>query len=145
MKNKKTKIIGYIEKMNFLDGAICAVDAKVDTGADTCSVHCKKAVIREIDGEEYLVFTLLDSKHPCYSGEQIITRNFKEKKIRSAVGDYEYRFQVKLRIKFYGKEYNTYFNLSNRSRMKYKVLIGRKFLNKKFTVDVSQNYLSTSK
>ncbi len=145
MNKKEPKVIGIIEKMDFVDAEIEGIDAKVDTGADTCSVHCPKAIIKEIDGVEHLVFTLLDKKNPQYSGKKIITKEFKEKKIRSAIGDFEYRYQVKLKIRFYGKIYNTYFNLSNRSRMKYKVLIGRKFIKKKFLVDVNQNYLSTPK
>jgi hypothetical protein len=67
---------------------------------------------------------------------------FTEKKVKSSFGDYEFRYQVKLRMTIFGKNYLTRFNLSNRKNMKYPVLLGRKFLNNRFIVDVSKQDLS---
>ncbi len=141
-KKKQLKTIGYIETIDFIDGDLQDVECKVDTGADNCAVHCPRAVIRVIDGEDYLCFKLLDKRRKQYSGVEIKTKDFKEKKVKSAIGDFEYRYQVKLRVHFYGKEYLASFNLSNRGHMKYPVLLGRRFLNNKFLVDVHQKHLS---
>ncbi len=145
VRKKRLKTIGYIETIDFIDGEVHGVDCKIDTGADNCAVHCHRPVIKVLDGEDYLCFKLLDKKSKHYSGVEIRTKDFKEKKVKSAIGDFEYRYQVKLRILFYGKEYTTRFNLSSRGHMTYPVLLGRKFLNNKFLVDVHQKYLSTPK
>ncbi len=143
-QKKKLKTIGYIETIDFIDGDVHDIECKVDTGADNCAVHCARVVIKIIDGEEYLCFKLLDKKNKHYSGVEIRSKEFKEKKVKSAIGDFEYRYQVKLKVKFYDKIYTVPFNLSNRSHMKYPVLIGRRFLNNKFLVDVHQKHLSNS-
>ncbi len=141
-KTKKLKTIGYIEVIDFIDGEVSGLECKVDTGADTCAVHVDRTVIRVIDGVDHLCFKLLDKKHPAYSGVEVRTPQFKEKKVKSAIGDYEYRYQVQLKVRFYGKLYLVTFNLSSRHHMKYPVLIGRRFLNNKFLVDVHQKHLS---
>jgi hypothetical protein len=48
-------------------------------------------------------------------------------------------------ILFFGKKYKTIVSLTNRSDMKYPMLIGRKFLTDRFLVDVSQEYLTKAK
>ncbi len=144
-KRRNLKTIGHVEYIDFIDGDVADLPCKIDTGADTCAVHCDRSVIRIIDGVEHLCFKLLDKKHPAYSGVEIRTPHFKEKKVKSAIGDYEYRYQVKLSIRFYGKKYLASFNLSNRDHMKYSVLLGRKFLNNKFLVDVHQKNLTKLK
>lgn len=144
-KKKELKTLGYIEEIDFLDGEVYGLECKIDTGADSSAVHCERAVIKVKDGVDHLCFKLLDKKNPKFSGVEICTKDFKAKKVKSSIGDFEYRFQVKLRVHFYGKEYMASFNLSNRSHMKYPVLIGRRFLNNRFIVDVHQKYLSTKK
>ena len=45
----------------------------------------------------------------------------------------------------FGKKYKTVISLTDRSDMKYPMLIGRKFLSERFLVDVSQEYLTKAK
>ena len=57
--------------------------------------------------------------------------------VRSSNGIETPRYQVQLKLKLKGEEYKTRFNLSDRSKMRYAVLLGRKFIAKRFLVDVS--------
>lgn len=117
---------------------------KIDTGADTSAIHCERIRIKEINGKDHLVFKLLDRKHPLYTGKDIVTDEFKEKKVKSSFGDYEFRYQVKLLTIIFGKSYRVTFNLSNRKNMRYPVLLGRRFLKNRFIVDVSKKDLSAN-
>lgn len=135
-------LIGITDRIDIPEAEIFALPCKIDTGADSSAIHCERLKIKEIKGQEYLSFRLLDKKHPLYNGKEFITANFKEKKIKSSFGDYEFRYQVKLRISLFGQSFNAVFNLSNRKEMKYPVLLGRRFLKNRFLVDVSMHDLS---
>lgn len=140
-KRRTPKIIGLHEQIDIPLADIQNLPCKIDTGAQTSSIHCEKVKIKEIDGVEHLCYKLLDKRHPLYSNKEISTTVFKEKKVRSSFGDYEFRYQVTLPIVLGGKKYKSKFTLSNRKRMQFPVLLGTQFLRRKFIVDVSQKNL----
>ena len=61
---------------------------------------------------------------------------------KSSNGQTELRVFVKTKIIFFNKEHEIELSLTNRSEMKYPILVGRKFLKNKFLVDVSKKHLS---
>ena len=132
------KVIGRIEKISFLNWDIENLPVKIDTGAYTSSIHCKH--IFEENG--VLKFKLLCPKTEKYNNKLITTSKYKTKKIRSSNGKTEKRYIIDTTAIFFGKKYKIKLSLSDRGKMVYPVLIGRRFLNKKFIVDVSQNNIS---
>lgn len=141
-RKKALRTIGIFDEIDLPEAGIYGLPCKIDTGADTSSIHCDLIRIKVVKGEEFLSFRLLDKGHPQYHGKQILTQSFKEKKVKNSFGDYEYRYQVKLPMMLFGELFNVFFNLSDRSRMKYPVLLGRRFLKNRFLVDVSKKNLS---
>lgn len=142
MLNKKLKIIGRKDKADFPDLGLENIDIKIDTGAYTSSIHAHKIEAFEKNGKPYIQFYLLDPKHPEYKNKGIEAQVIKEKKVKSSTGKAEKRYIIKSKIIIFNKSYITEFSLTNRSKMKHPVLIGRKLLNKKFLVDTSQKDLS---
>lgn len=132
------KIIGRTEEATFSTWGIESLQIKIDTGAYTSSIHCKH--IQEKDG--ILEFKLLCPKTEKYNNKLIRAKNYKTKKIRSSNGKKQIRYIVKTTMLFCGKKYRAEFSLANRSKMSFPVLIGRKFLNKKFLVDVSKKNIA---
>ncbi len=135
------KIIGKIEKISILDLELFDLDAKVDTGADSNALHCDEI---EIDDQDFVHFKLLDKIHPAYHGRKIILPLYKIKRVRSSNGKLQLRPSIKVAVTFFGKKYQTAITLTDRSDMKYPMLLGKNFLNKRFLVDVSQEYLANS-
>lgn len=133
------KIIGSKEKISILDLDLHDLDAKVDTGADSNALHCDDIYV---DEENYVHFTLLDEVHSSYNGKRVKMPLYKVKKVRSSSGELQIRPSIKVNIYFFGKKYKSIISLTNRADMKYPMLIGRKFLNRRFLVDVSNEYLS---
>lgn len=133
------KIVGRREKISLLDLDLYDLDAKVDTGADSNALHCDDI---NLDEEGYVSFVLLDEVHESYHGKRIRMPLYKVKKVKSSNGEVQLRPSIKVKAAFYGKKYITVISLTNRKDMKYPMLIGRRFLNKRFLVDVSQEYLS---
>merc|ERR1711879_668266 len=70
------------------------------------------------------------------------TREFFQKKVRSSNGHLQLRYVIRTHIILFGKPYKAEFSLSDRSQMKNPILIGRKLLQDRFIVDVSQKNLS---
>jgi hypothetical protein len=135
MEPKKAKInlIGRREFVNFPLFNINQVEAKIDTGAYTCAIHCKEIKTMSVDGKIVLCFKLLDDvTHRC--------EVFTKKKIKNSFGEMEERFIIKTVIGIGRKKVNTTVSLSNRGNMRYPVLIGRRLLKGKFIVDVNLIY-----
>lgn len=141
-KIKNLLTIGRIDAVDLPELDLTNIECKIDTGADTSSIHCHRVQIKEKDGVEYLNFKLLDPKHPDYQKKDFKITKFKERKIRSSNGQTEFRFVIKTNVIIFGKEFETEFTLTNRGKMKYPILLGRKLLNKNFVVDVSKVNLS---
>jgi hypothetical protein len=136
------KIIGKREIVSILDLELFDLDVKIDTGADSNSLHCDDIYI---DDENFVHFTLLDKVHPAYHTKKIKMPLYKMKKVKSSNGTIQIRASIKVDILFFNKKYTTVISLTNRSDMKYPMLIGRKFLANRFLVDVSQEYLTKAK
>lgn len=132
------KIIGKKELISIIDLELYELDAKVDTGADSNALHCDDIEIKN----NFVYFTLLDEIHPSYHGKRMKMPLFKLKKVRSSNGQLQIRPSIKVSVEFMNKRYKSVITLTNRADMKLPMLIGRKFLNKKFLVDVSKEFLS---
>lgn len=141
-KRQQPIVIGSTDHIDLPGFGIFDLPCKIDTGAQTSSIHCERFRIVEKDGVEYLTFKLLDKRFKDMERKTFRFRDFKEKKIRSSFGDIEFRYAVKSTIILFGAEYKITFTLSNRGSMQYPVLIGKRFLKHKFLVDVSQHNLS---
>lgn len=133
------KIIGRKEIISILDLDLHDLDAKVDTGADSNALHCDDIYV---DDEKFVHFKLLDKVHPSYHGKKMKMPLFELRKIKSSNGQIQNRPSIKVTVDFFGKKYKTVISLTNRTDMKYPMLIGRKFISGKFLVDVSQEYIA---
>lgn len=125
------RIIGRTDKADFPKLGFQDIDVKIDTGAYTSSIHCHH--IEERDNK--LVCTFFDKKHPHYNGKELIFEEYDIAAVRSSNGEIQYRYEVQTLIKIYGKVYKISLTLTSREDMRFPVLLGRKFLTKKFIVD----------
>lgn len=143
MQKKSIKpIIGRIEKIDFPEFSIYNLDAKVDTGAYTSSLHCHHIESFDKDGQQWVRFKVLDPEHPEYEEISYNCPIHSIRTVKSSNGQIEKRFTIKRQAKFFDKTKVIELTLTDRSEMKYPVLIGRKFLTDKYLVDVSKIYLS---
>lgn len=135
MDQKKYSVIGRLEMVSFPELALSAIEAKIDTGAYTTSIHCHSIEVDKDSDRVACIF--LDPEHPDYSGETHSFDIVKTTKVRSSNGIVEKRVIINTEINLLGETFPIRLNLTDRSIMKYPVLIGRRFLRKKFLVDVT--------
>jgi hypothetical protein len=133
------KVIGAIEVVSIEELELNDIDAKIDTGADSNALHCDDIFI---DENNFVHFKLLDEVHPSYHGKQMKMPLYKVKRVKSSNGEMQLRPSIKVTLNFFGKRYKSVISLTNRADMKYPMLIGRRFLYKRFLVDVSCDYLT---
>lgn len=130
---KPKQIIGKHITVDFPDLGIDGVNAKIDTGAYSNTLHCYDII--EADGK--LSFKVLDPQHPVFSKKQHVFSSFSRKNIKNSSGAVENRYLVKTRVRIGGRLIKSIISLTNRGTMRYPVLIGRRLLKNKFIVDVS--------
>ncbi|AUC83133.1 RimK/LysX family protein [Lacinutrix sp. Bg11-31] len=132
------KIIGRIDKVDFPTLDLFDIDIKIDTGAFTSSMHCHQVV----EEDNLLKCLFFDKEHPNYNKKIIVFKNYSTTKVKSSNGMVQKRYIVKTSVILFEKKYKIDLTLSTRSEMKYPILIGRKFLSKKFLVDINLKNLS---
>ncbi|WP_234572186.1 ATP-dependent zinc protease family protein [Rhodohalobacter sp. 614A] len=140
-ENDKKITIGRIEKIDLPNLSLFNLDAKIDTGAYTSSLHCHHIEPFKKDGKDWVRFYVLDPDHPEYEETQYECPIFKIKPVKSSNAQVEERVVIKQKTKFSRYHRTIELSLTNRSEMKYPVLIGRKFLTGHFIVDVSKKFL----
>ena len=130
---KEKLTIGRREQIDFPELGLFGVIAKIDTGAYTSALHCHD--IYEEKG--VLHFKLLDPSHPEYNEQDQKFTEYSQKEIKNSFGEIENRFIIKNIIRMGHKQIKALISLSDREKMRYPVLIGRKLLKNRFVVDVS--------
>jgi hypothetical protein len=132
------KVIGRLERVDLPEWELFNLKAKIDTGANTSSLHCHQIRIKECNS--VVAFKLLDPSHVDYNDRFLEMPVYKVKNVKSSNGVSEKRIIVKTIIMLAGAKIKAQFSLTDRSEMRYPVLIGRKLLKGRFLVDVSRKF-----
>lgn len=132
------KILGRYDRVDLPGLGLKNIHAKIDTGAFTCSLHCRRAQV--VDG--VLEFVLLDEEHPEFTGMKFQFTDYEVRNIKNSFGEVERRYVIVTTLKIFDEEITTEFSLSNRGSLKFPILIGRKMLRDRFLIDVKQKNLS---
>jgi hypothetical protein len=141
-KKKIKKLIGTRDRIDLPEFSLYELPCKIDTGAETSAIHCHRVKLIEINGIDTISFRLLDPSHEAYNNKEFRTTNFREKKIKSSFGHSEFRYSIRSGVTLFGETFKAEFTLSDRVRMKYPVLLGKKLLKNRFIVDVARHDLS---
>ncbi|AFL82976.1 hypothetical protein Belba_0313 [Belliella baltica DSM 15883] len=136
------KIIGRRERITLPDWKLRMIPAKVDTGAYTSSIHCTFVEERKIDGEMILFYRVLGSTDRKYKDIIHHTNDYTQKKVKNSFGQAEVRYKVKTKVIMFDEEFEAEFTLTDRSKMRNTILLGRKMIQGRFLVDVSEVNLS---
>jgi hypothetical protein len=133
-------IIGRLERVDIPKWDLYGLEAKIDTGAYTSSFHCHH--IQVVDCNSMVEFKLLDPSHEDYNHRTLEMPIYDTKKVKSSNGISEERIIVRATIVLAEVEIETRLSLTDRSEMRYPLLIGRSSLKRRFLVDVDRKYKS---
>ena len=130
-------IAGWIETATFPDYGI-ALDAKLDTGADSSSIGVTGLERFRRDGKTWYRFTLTGADGKTATIEQQTNRVARI--MRAEVKD-THRPIVRLKVCIAGHVAETDFTLTDRSDRRTPLLIGRRFLASRIVVDSSRKHV----
>ncbi len=142
MAPKQKIIIGRRDIVDFPKLSLLGIEAKVDTGAYTSSFHCHHVEEVIINNTKTLRCFFLDPSHPEYNDKEVHFTDYTTKKVKSSNGVTELRYKVKSEIVIFNQTLPIELTLTERSNMRYSVLLGRKFLRGHFVVDSERVHLS---
>lgn len=130
-------IMGWLESVFFRPWNV-RMTAKLDTGANTSSLHAERIERFNRDGRKWVRFTLVKDEDKTFSVERqvIRTANIKQHGKESSQ-----REVVKMTLCKNGKDYETEFTLVDRSNFSYPVLLGRSFLKDIALVDAAETFI----
>lgn len=128
-------VIGWSEPVDFPDWDISGLNAKIDTGARTSALH--------VENVKYLVndfvrFDVVLSRKSEHRRKHVTAQISRWGKVRSSSGHFSSRPFVKTTIRLGPVEKEIELSLVSRERMIYRMLLGRKALEKDFLVDASR-------
>lgn len=135
-------IIGRQDVADFPKLSLFELPVKIDSGAYTSSLHCHNIEEFEEQGIKKIKCNFLDPEHEKYHEKEFIFDNFKKRKVKSSNGIVEIRYSITTEITLFKTNYPIELTLTERGSMKFSVLLGRKFLSKKFIINTAIKNLS---
>jgi hypothetical protein len=130
------EIIGRRELIHLPEWGGFFIPAKIDTGAFRTAIHCESCHEVSSENETKLIVSF-DWENDGIL-QQLTFTDYKKRTIKNSFGQTEERFCLRTVIKIGEKNIRSEVTLTDRSGMKYPVLLGRKTIGKKFLVDVSK-------
>jgi len=134
---KQKIILGRIEWVRVGDANI-PMQARVDTGAKTTSIHATNIKEEMINGVTHVRFDTYDDEGNIHT---LLRPILSQQKVISTSGKTNRRYVIREKILIGGTIYDISVNLHNRGKLKYNFLIGRNLLIGRFIVDVSLSYV----
>lgn len=139
-KTNKT-VVGAIEICSLPELDIEGLTARIDTGAQTSSLHVDNIEEFEKNNEAWVSFDI----HPdIHNVDKIVRREAKlkgRKNVKSSNAQAEKRCLISTVLKMGERSWKINLTLTDRSEMSYLMLIGRQAMNGKLIVDPEHEYL----
>lgn len=129
-------VIGWLERVS-VSGDRLILHAKIDTGADTCSLHVTDMDHFKKDDKRWVRFKVMNR-----SGEYLLMerRVARVARIKRKETESQRRYFVEMGICLGDVYKEVQVNLVDRTGFKFHILVGRNFLRDSFVVDPSLQY-----
>lgn len=135
----KSMKVGWCELASLPELGIDQIKVKIDTGAKTSSLHINSSEVLIKDGEEFIKFHCESDSlppRPIVFESKIID----QRQVKSSSGTSQLRYVIETDIVIGKKRWPIQVTLTNRKKMKFKMLLGREAM-KKITVKPRKKYL----
>lgn len=138
------QVYGWREKV-LIEGLKQNLNAKLDTGAYTSSIHAEEKELFERDGKKWVKFIVTDPRVKDSPRVRLEAPLVRIARIKDPGGKSETREVVKLSFKIGDRKMRGDFTLNNRSNMNAPVLIGRTMIKELGWVDSTRANIADDK
>ena len=118
-------LIGACEWVALPQLGIGPLRARVDTGARSCALHATNQEVFEKDGQDWVRFVVhlgFDGARKC---QQCAAPLVGLRRVKNTSGEIEERFTINTAILIGDYQWEVDITLTNRERMRYRMLLGR--------------------
>lgn len=137
--DEETVVLGYVEEV-YVGNIALAMRGKLDTGADSSSVHARDVELYDKNGRDTWVrFKLIGKDGRTVKYDQNVIR-FAH--IKTKTGGTIRRPVIRLPLCVGGKRGHAEVNLADRGDFEYDILVGREFLADRIVVDAGQTFIA---
>lgn len=138
---KRPKIlVGWREYVAFPEWGIPGLKAKIDSGAKTSALHVFEPEVFERDGVRFVRFQV----HPLQNSSAVSlpceARLVERRKVTNSGGQSQRRYVVRTLVELAGRSWSIELTLTNRDKMKYRMLLGRSAMSGELLVDPQLSY-----
>jgi hypothetical protein len=140
-KNPPARTVGWREWVGLPDIGVDWLKAKVDTGAQTSSLHAFALERFGRDGEDWVRFEVHPWQRSTADPIHVELPVHDIRHVRSSSGHVEERYVVLLELKLCGRSVPAEVTLTRRDAMGFRMLVGREVLRRGFLVDAAASYL----
>jgi hypothetical protein len=137
----EARIIGFREWISLPGLGISALKGKIDTGAKTSSLHAFDIKIEKKEGKSLVKFKVHPFQGSHFPTVECSAPLLERRVVSDSGGHKEERYVIRTTLVLGGLRKKIDLTLTNRSSMKYRMLIGRSALDQ-FYIDPSQSFLT---
>lgn len=137
-------IIGRLENINLPNLTINELTVRVDTGAQTSSLHVDNIELIHIDSKPYVEFDIHPKIHDVEQVSRCRAKLHDIRKVKSSNGFSEQRYVIKTTAEIGKFSWDIEISLTDRSDMTYLMLLGREALGAHFYVDVADTFIASN-
>jgi len=139
---KKPKIrIGWKEWCALPELNIREIKAKIDTGARTSALHAQVLSISEYEGQRFIRFKVYPHQGELHSAKICKARLIANRYVMSSSGHREKRYVIRTTLTVGKTSFVTDITLTDRSPLRFRMLLGRMALRKNFLIDPARTHV----
>lgn len=139
---KKIKpFIGWKEWCALPELNIREIKAKIDTGACSSALHAEVLSITEYGGQKFIRFKIFPHQGDRYAPKICKARLIANRFVMSSSGHREKRFVIRTKVTVGKTTFSTDITLTDRSPLRFRMLLGRLALRKNFLIDPGKSHL----
>lgn len=136
-----TRLVGWREWVGLPDLGVEWLKAKIDTGAQTSSLHAFGVEEFDRDGESWVRFEVHPLQRSARDAVVVELPVHDRRKVRSSNGVSQVRYVVQLDVRLLDEVVPAEVTLTRRDSMGYRMLVGRELLAQGFLVDSASSYV----
>ena len=145
MKKPKRAVMGWREWLALPELGIPAIKAKIDTGAKSSAIHAVNVETFESNGITFVRFGIPMHQHKTTEIVEAEAPLVDWREVKSSNGQKSLRPTVRTVVQFQDNCWPIELTLVDRKRMRFRMLLGRSALRRRFVVDSGRSFIGGRK